>query len=386
MTLNMIGAARIPHVIAPLVRLADQRPADAPGHETLSEQKAVGDTSLSLAQPRDLQIVDESRSLAVLRYKSHLKLKQTDDGAIEIKFKSQLKFNYEFQSEDGTTIRLSAKVKTQISYEQTGEESFEFKARVKFQLSMVQETVESGLTPVLDSDEVTDAQRLAVSSALQDFGDMVDLVTNQFLDNTLVGDDLIVNVASAFNELTRSVQSELPEEVEPPIVPAEEPPLDVSAEVVDDSVPPVAVADQDVLLVDIATVEDELQSAVGDTPDADQAAEQPIGDVGVTGNGEMVEGETDDPPEIVASSGEAEMPAVTSSYSDRSVFVDLRVKFVQSLSYLVSVLDSPSDDANTSVMNANIWAHTKLNIRLAAYNQTQAWGENLPETNLDAEV
>jgi len=104
MTLNMIGAARIPHVIAPLVRLADRRPADAPGYETLSEQKAVDDTPLSLAQPRDLQIVDESRSLAVLRFKSHLRLKQTDDGAIEIKFKSRLKFNYEFQSEDGTTI------------------------------------------------------------------------------------------------------------------------------------------------------------------------------------------------------------------------------------------------------------------------------------------
>ncbi len=386
MTLNSIGAARIPRVIAPLMRLADRRPVDAPGYETLSEQKAVDDTPLSLAQPRDLQIVGESRSLAVLRFKSHLRLEQTDDGAIEIKFKSQLKFSYEFQSEDGTTIRLSAKVKTQISYEQTGEESFEFKARVKFQLSIVQKTVESGLAPVLDSGEVTDEQRSAISSALQDFGDVVERLTTQFLDDMLVGDDLIVSVVSAFNELTRSVQSVLPEEAEPPILPAEEPPLDVSAEVVDDSVPPVAVADQDVSPVDITTVEGELLSDIGDTPDADQPTEQPVGDVGVTGDGEMVEGETDDPLEIVAGSAEAEVPAVTSSYSVRSVFVDLRVKFVQSLSYLVSVLDSPSDDADTSVISANIWAHTKLDIRLAAYSQTQAWGENLPGINVDAEA
>ena len=99
-----------------------------------------------------------------------------------------------------------------------------------------------------------------------------------------------------------------------------------------------------------------------------------------------MEGETDDPLEIVASSAEAEMPAVTGSYSNRSVFVDLRVKFVQSLSHLVSVLDSPSDNADTSVMNANIWAHTKLDIRFTAYSQTQVWGENLPGINVDAEV
>ncbi|NQU21936.1 MAG: hypothetical protein HQ567_11690 [Candidatus Nealsonbacteria bacterium] len=215
---------------------------------------------------------------------------------------------------------------------------------------------------------------------------MVDRMTTQFLDDALAGDDLIVNVVSAFNELTRSAQSELPEEAEPPIVPAEEPSLVVSAEVVDDSMPPVAMAGRDVSPVGITTAEDELQSNIGDTPDVDQPSEQPVGDVGVTGNGEMIEGGTDDPLEIVANSGEAKIPAVTKSYSARSVFVGLRVKFSQSLSYLVSVLDSPSGDANTSALNVSFRAHTKLDIRLAAYSQMHAWGENLPGINVDAEA
>ncbi|NQU24743.1 MAG: hypothetical protein HQ567_25960, partial [Candidatus Nealsonbacteria bacterium] len=353
MTLNMLGAPRIPYVVAPQAQFADRRPADTPERGTLSEQRAVDDTTLSLTQPRELQIVDESRSLAALKFKSHLKVKQTDDGALKVKFKSQLKFNYEFQSEDGTTIRLSAKVKTRISYEQTGEDSFELKARVKVQLSMVQEAVESSLAPVLDSDGVTDEQSSVISSAFQDFSDLVDRMTTQFLDDTLVGDDLIVNIVSAFNELTRSAQSELPREAEPPIVPAEEPLLAVSAEVADDSASPVAVADQDVSPVDITMVENELQSYIGNTPNVDQSSEQPVGNIGVTGDGEMTEGETDDPLEIVANSGEAEMPAVTSSYSARSLFVGLRVKFSQSLSHLVSVLDSPSGDTNRSLMNAS---------------------------------
>lgn len=386
MTFNMIGAMRIPDVIAPPMRLADPRQAAGSGHESVSEQKAVDETSLSLAQPRDLQRVDEGHSLSVLRYKSGLKLKQTDDGALKIKFKSQLKFTYQFQSEDGTTLKISAKVKTHVSYQQTGEESSDFKARVKFKLTMVQKTVASGLAPVLDSDSPTDEQRLAVSSVLQDFGDVIELVTSQFLDDTLAGDDLIGNVVDAFNELTRSAQSEVSEGAEPPIAPAEQPPLDKPAEVVDDVVLPVDVAEPGVFPVDLMTEEDEIQSAIGDTQGTGQPTSQPVDDIGDSGNGETVEGDAGDPLEVIAGSGEPEMPSVASFYSDRSLFVDLRVKFVQSLSQLVSVLDSSSNDAESSVMNTDIRAHIKLDLRLAAYSQTQARGENLPGFKLDTGI
>jgi hypothetical protein len=376
MTLQLVGAARIPCGVLSQMRPAERRPAYAPAY----------DATLSPPHPRNLEIVEDSRSSAVLRAKSLFKFKQTDDGGVEVKFKSWLKFDYEFQSEDGTTISLSAKIKTQIAYEQNGDGSFEFKARVKFQLSMLQRTVESSLTPVLDSDALTGEEMSAVSSALQDFGGMVDRLTSQFLDDALVGDDLIVDVVSAFNELTRSVQSGLPKEADARMLPVEEPPLDLSGAAVDSPASPVAVVNQDLPLANIPTVENEIHGDVGVRPDADQPTAQPAGGVDVASDGEPVKGATAAPLDIVGSQAEAEMPAATSSYSAGSLFVELRVKFVQSISALVAVLDSPSDGADTSVMNANIRAHTRLDIRLAAYSQTQAWGENPPGLNVDAEA
>ncbi len=275
---NTIDAGRNPRLTA---RHADRPHADQHRHQRLPERKAAGDDQLTLNQDQlslnqdDVpQGAAESRSLAVSRFKAQLRIRQTDDGATELKLKSQLKFSYEFQSDDGTTIKLSAKVKSNISYKQTGEDSFELKSRVKIQLSAVQKTVQSGLAPVLASDQVGDQQSSAISAALQDFGDLVDRVTSQFLDNSLFGDDLIAGIVNAFNDLSQAVQSELPADAAPSVAPAEQPALEQSTEVVDAATPQVAVADQN------APVAEEVVA------NAEQPIEQPVGDVAEPSDGQ----------------------------------------------------------------------------------------------------
>ena len=114
MTLHQIGAAQNSHSHAPHSGRADRHHADTPRRHDHSPRRRDGDQQLAVRQTDELQISDANSSLAVTS-KSRFRIRQSDDGTIKINYKSQLKFDYEFQSEDGTTIKLSAKVKTRIS-------------------------------------------------------------------------------------------------------------------------------------------------------------------------------------------------------------------------------------------------------------------------------
>jgi hypothetical protein len=326
-------------------------------------QRSENDDQLTLGREKNQQLAAESRSLAVARFKSDLRIRETDDGTLKVKFKSQLKFNYEFQSEDGTTIQLSAKLKTRLSYEQAADGSFELKSRVKLQISALKESVQSGVAPALDSGEQGGPQSSAIGTSLQDFQDLVDQVTGQFLQDAASGDDLIVEIVDAFNELAGSVGRELPEQAAEPNVTIEAAPL-VAA--IDDSTPPADVS----------------------APPVSDLAEPQAAEPTIDHSSDGVAAPLDDGGEVAASEDDAVASAPTSTVTRRSVLVDLRIKFVQSISGLANVLDSPAGDGDTSSINASVWERTKIDLRLATYSQTQtqSLSDRLPGINVDADA
>ena len=200
-------------------------------HEHSRERNSGDDLQLSLRQTDVLQISTGSSANALLRSKSELKIKQSDDGSIAFKFKSKLKFDYEFQSEDGTSIKISAKIKSRISYsENNGEQSVKLKSRVKFQLSATLKSVQSGVAPALGSENVSDEQNSEIATALQGFSDLIDRLSSEFQGDAIDGDDLIVSIVNAFNELSGSVQSNLPEDSAGPATQPELPAIDLAAD------------------------------------------------------------------------------------------------------------------------------------------------------------
>ncbi len=327
-------------------------------------QRGQNDDQLTLGRDEGQGLNVESRSLAVARFKSDLRIRQTDDGTLKLKYKSQLKFNYEFESEDGTTIQLSAKVKTRLSFEQAADGSFELKTRVKLQISALQESVQAGIAPAVDAGEQGDPQSSAIATSLQEFQALVDQVTNQFLEDAASGDDLIVEIVDAFNELAGSVASELPEAIDQPKISAEAAPL---ASAVDDLATPVEV------------LEPPAAEAVA-SPGTESTIEEPNGDGG--GNPEPADGDG----EVTVSTDDADDPTATSTLTRRSVLVDLRINFIQSISGLTSVLDSSAADGDASSINASVWEQTKIDFRLATYSTAQplSLSDSLPGLNVDA--
>jgi hypothetical protein len=95
---------------------------------------------------------------------------------------------------------------------------------------------------------------------------------------------------------------------------------------------------------------------------------------------------TDDASQTVNDDTDAAIPNVANSFSSRTVLVDLRFKFVQSISQLTSVLDSQSDQPDTSSINASTLQSTKLDFRLSAYIQSQAHGETLQGYVVDTDA
>ncbi len=97
-------------------------------------------------------------------------------------------------------------------------------------------------------------------------------------------------------------------------------------------------------------------------------------------------GDTDDPPNVVDNSSEAGVPTTTDATSRRSVLVDLRIRFVQSISKVVSAFDGSPTDQDSAVINSRTWERSRLDIRLTAYSQAEALGENLRGTSVNADA
>jgi len=376
MTLGAIGAARVPcpawQSFGPGVR----RHVGMPEYRHLSRLNGSDESRRSLPEPGELAEGLSSRSELAVRAASRTWLRQTDGGQIDLKSKSWLEFNYEFESEDGTRVTLRARAKTEISYHREADGSYALKARVKLQIAAVRESVESGLEPLFGSDGTTELGT-AVSSALDGFREAIDGLTRRFIDDAISGDDLIPGMVDAFNALAELVQTLAFGDKRSSAISAGE-----SDAVLSDAAIPAAVpAHEPAASADTEAVDDEPVGEVAELP----AEQRPAADPADVGGAEEVESAEDEPrslPETSETETRVETPGATSATLRQSLLLDLRLRFVQSMSQLVATFD-PSAEAADLVGTS---VRSRLDLRLAAYSRTQAWLENVPRPALDAEV
>ena len=114
------------------------------------------------------------------------------------------------------------------------------------------------------------------------------------------------------------------------------------------------------------------------------ASQQPVGETEIVETPAELVG--DDPQQTVDNSTAASIVNATSPTSNRTVLVDLRINFVQSIRQLTSVLDSDSPESGTSIVDTNTLLSAKLDLRLSAYSQTLLPSENVQGLVVDAEA
>ncbi len=385
-------------------RPSEQPPVDTGANRSLPVRFPGQADQLTLSSDPGSQLAAPTRSLTSLKFKSELKLKPTDDGGVVAKYKSRLKFTYEFQSEDGTTVKLSAKLKSKFSYKQDGDESLEFKARVKFELSATVKTVESSLAPALESDAVNADQNGVISQAIEEFGSIVDTLASQFADGTLFGDDVIVSVVDAFNQLTESVRPQLPTESQTPSgdslpAGAEAPPAAVETPTTTPAAPPTSSVSTTSVPVSAPS---DVQPAV-DSSSHDSSASVAIGspadalvsDLSVTDHSETVDNDSDrhveeadesHEPDKSDESHESDESDATEPFSGQAILVNLRLNFTQSLTSLISVLDTPVDGGTTSLFQSSFSARLKFELRFADGGESSHLGYAPAELGVDAQA
>jgi len=265
---------------------------------------------LSIARPESLPagaLVSEHMSLTV-RAKSHCRV--MDDGRTRSMSHARLRFRYEFEAADGTRIRIRAEANLRHSQITDGDNQFEStKIRARATISVIQQTVSSGIGSLLDGPQLSPEAQEAISQALDLFQQATEAAASLFTDsNPLDGDGLVAGLVNAFNGLADLIDSifrpasETPQELPPgeavqslkppaanPVeVRAAEPAPVQTAPVIDDqSETASAAASQEIVQPEAAEIQlvenvTEEATAAPDTealpaPAQDQAAEPAVG-------------------------------------------------------------------------------------------------------------
>lgn len=218
-------------------------PSTAPCGDTLS--CAPGSTGvscsreadeLSLAQPGPLTAGDETYQRASLKILARSKMTVLDDGDVRFASRTKLRFHYDFEAADGTSIQIRAQAN--LSYSQTtdSEDGWQSsKLRATARVSILQANVSSGVAPLLQAPDISPDAKEIVSQALDLFQQVIGATASAFLDSDpLDGDSLIAGLVEAFNGLAAAIGSmslsrptdpaTLPQPtVDPSAVPAAEP-------------------------------------------------------------------------------------------------------------------------------------------------------------------
>jgi hypothetical protein len=132
-----------------------------------------------------------------------------DDGRIRATSHTRLRFRYDFEAGDGTTIRVRIKANLHYTQIRDGDEgSQSIRLRAKAVVSILQENVSSGLTPLLETPDVSAEAKEGISQAVGLFNQVADTAVALFLESDpLDGDALIAGLVDAFNGLSESIAS-----------------------------------------------------------------------------------------------------------------------------------------------------------------------------------
>ena len=174
--------------------------------ERLSSESSAAELKVSsITADRFLQQVDDDPATALsvnsatqlaFRVRSQSKVRVDDDGSLRAVNKTQLRFSYDLESEDGQRIqlRVKAKVKESVTLDENGD--IAVKTRVKLQFSLIQKDISDGLSPLQSAQDDGD------SNPLQAFLDVVDSVVSDYADDGQIdADTLISTVLDEFNSL-----------------------------------------------------------------------------------------------------------------------------------------------------------------------------------------
>ncbi len=302
---------------------------------------------LSISSPESRAVDDGVFQRTALAVRARWQVKETDDGQLRIRANTKLRFAYDFQAADGTQIRIRAKANLQYSQTSDGDtQSQSLKIRVKARVSILQQDVSSGVSPLAEDPEIPSEAQSAIAQALELFQKVTDKATSLFLENNpLDGDQLIAGIVEAFNELAGSISgTPLPITADPQPAPAADL-IEPVAYVAADPAQPVAVQPIPVepLPPVILTSEPASEASPQDVASPatnDLAANVEPSETLVSENSPVA---AQAEPEVAAQTDTAQ-PAADEQVrsSSNSVLLKLRFQVIQSLTHLVGEFDSGS--------------------------------------------
>ena len=361
-------------------------PSTASSSDTSSNESSlavttapIGGDVLSLSQPESLATSDGFYQRTSLQIRAHSHVKVTDDGQVRAMSHTRLRFSYDFEAADGTRIRIRAKVNlhySQINDSDEGSQST--RLRVKARVSVLQESVSTGIASLLETPEVCAEAKNGISQAIDLFYQVTDAAASLFLDsNPLDGDALIAGLVEAFNGLSESLNSIfLPPPADPEGV--------TSADVVE-LLEQVAVDPGEVLVAE----PDQIEAVPPGSVESEPLSGAPPQDIGQSSGpeNELAENvgqrensalENEVLPEASEQKGPSEGQEVEPATIEKSqpfvgsVMFRLRLQVIQSLTDLIGVFDSdsPSLLASQSIFRASAQFAARYNVRGPGVNDS----------------
>ena len=208
---STIGTPAVGNPIsAPIAALSGGRLSCRSG--SAGSQCAREADELSLSQPGLLTANDGTYQRTSLKIRVHSETEVADDGDVVAMSQTKLRFRYDFEAADGTSIHIRAQAS--LNYAQTSDSddgSQTTKLRVAARVSILQENVSNGLAPLQETPDISTEANEFISQAIDLFQQVIDATTSAFLDSDpLDGDNLIAGLVEAFNGLSAAIDSMFP--------------------------------------------------------------------------------------------------------------------------------------------------------------------------------
>lgn len=342
---------------------------------------------LSLSQDQSSPLSEGYNQRTALRVRSQSRTEIANDGSTWTSSKTKLRFHYEFEAADGTKIQIRAQANLNYSETTSGDErSQSLKLRAAIRVSVLQENVSSGLSPLVDAGDA----RNIISQALDLFNEVTNAVTSAFMENdSLDGDRLVTGLVDAFNGLSESVNSLfLPSLPAPETAPSsgagellvEPDPLEsdevVAAEPEQLEANPPAEADAPLEMAEPAT---EAESQLVENLDPlDASAEARAS----TPESEVVEDEAVDSTPVAPAPVES-APAAPSQTVGSSLLLKLRLQVIQSLNSLVSEFNTETSSLTATQSSFRVSAKFSANYAISTPGTNSA---TLAENSINTHV
>ncbi len=347
---------------ATLARHFGRRPGDSDvangGVVAQSVQRTSLAVNLQQSSESGLSLSNEAQLAFKLASRSEVRVHE--DGSVQYANKTQLRFRYDLQTDDGQQIQLHARAKFKQTATLDENGDIAIKTRVKLQFSLIQSDIAESVRPLLGGNS-------AEGSPLDNFLNVVNDAVSGFVDDGTVDADTLVNsVLEEFNLLFNEVSTQTGAGESPPAI--EVTPTDSGSESSQsDAESQIAAAEAIAYTeagvesaADAAAVENAVESAES-TSETGEAIEEATGESSDVADPEGV----DEVADTGATEESDDAPTVDPAESAREVLTEVRIRFVQSFYGVIRTLSPGESDG------ANLTQIQQSNFRFAAHLQYQ---------------